>query len=70
MVQQNWFETLYEALDSENLVPVWDNYPMSYGESRRITAEIDGRYHTIVVYRETDGRYERPVHYDAGKIKS
>ena len=56
---KNWFETLYEALESENLLDLWDNQPISYGETARQT---HGSHH-IVIYRENNGMYERPVHY-------
>ena len=69
--QQNWFETLNAALESENLTEFWrlgDN--INYGENFRTTVEVDGRYKHISMYRENDGRYERPIHYDAGSINS
>lgn len=61
MVKQNWFKTLNEALDSEGLLDTWDpNWSsISYGETRSYYA--DNEY--ISIYRETDGRYERPIHY-------
>jgi hypothetical protein len=59
--KQNWFETLNESLESEGLVEEWPlGYCLSYGEHGVVTTE--GGVH-ISVYRETDGRYERPVHY-------
>ena len=68
---QNWFNTLSEALDAEGLLDTWDCYwePMGYESNRRYTAEIDGRYHHVSLYRNERGMYERPVHYDAGKIR-
>jgi len=63
---QNWFETLSEALKSENI----ENWPcttsISYGETVR---EFIGD-RVVVIYRETNGRYERPVHYKALKNKN
>lgn len=68
-VKRNWFDTLSEALESEGLDEYWDcTNTIGYGETFRTTLEINGRYHTCVIYRETDGRYERPVHYAGMKI--
>jgi hypothetical protein len=58
--KQNWFETLNQSLESENLINYWPlGLNISYGETVRFIA--DGRL--ISVTRENDGRYERPVHY-------
>ena len=60
-MKQNWFETLNEALNSEGLINLWPlgiNIP--YGCSHRFVTDC-GKL--IAVYRETDGRYERPIHY-------
>ena len=58
--KQNWFETLNQSLESENLIDSWPlGLNISYGETVRIVA--DNRF--ISVTRENDGRYERPVHY-------
>lgn len=66
MVKQNWFESLNASLASENLLDAWDisMLPISYGETRQWTWQ-DGSRHgrLILITRETDGRYERPVHY-------
>lgn len=60
-VKQNWFLTLNEALQSEDLVNLWPfGLNIGYGETVRFTTDC-GRL--ISVYRETDGLYERPVHY-------
>ena len=65
--KQNWFETLNAALESEGLTSTWDGITMggiSYGENRSWNAVDDqGQCRHISIYRETDGRYERPVHY-------
>ena len=57
---QNWFNTLNSALEAEGLL---DHWPMSlnvnYGET--ISFAVNGTW--ISIYRETDGRYERPIHY-------
>lgn len=71
MVKQNWFPTLNSALESENLIDFWPmGLNISYGENVRFTVEISpaiGRKRAkcklISVYRNTDGCYERPVHY-------
>lgn len=66
---QNWFNTLNEALESENLLDAWDitMEPISYGENRSWTWDNGSKYgHYITIFRETDGRYERPVHYSRG----
>ena len=58
--KQNWFETLNQSLESENLINYWPlGLNISYGETVCFVA--DGRL--ISVTRENDGRYERPVHY-------
>ena len=58
--KQNWFSTLNQSLESENLINFWPfGLNISYGETVRFVA--DGRL--ISVTRENDGRYERPVHY-------
>jgi len=59
-VLQNWFETLNQALESEGLTDLWPlGTNVNYGENVRVHTE--DRF--ISVYRETDGRYERPIHY-------
>lgn len=61
----NWFDTLNEALEAEGLVDLWPlGTNIGYGETVAVTAELSpgkGRY--ITVFRDKDGRYERPVHY-------
>ena len=60
-VKQNWFLTLNEALESEDLVNLWPfGLNIGYGETARFTTDC-GRL--ISIFRETDGLYERPVHY-------
>ena len=60
-MKNNWFETLSEALQSEGLE---DTYPtfhaIGYGETFKYDTE-DGLH--VSIYRETDGRYERPISY-------
>lgn len=71
---KNWFNTLNEALDSEELAGHWDAMwpPISYGETRRfdfpmVVLTATGRektvWHHVSITRETNGMYERPVHY-------
>lgn len=62
----NWFPTLNAALDAEGLLAAWEPTfpPIAYGETRSWTWDDGSRHgHYISIYRETDGRYERPVHY-------
>ena len=66
---RNWFDTLNEALEAENLIDTWEiNYPpIGYGETRNYTFQDGSRYgHYISIYRDNDGRFERPVHYARG----
>ena len=60
-MKQNWFETLNAALESEGLVDTFPDFQnISYGQT--IQYAIDGLF--VTIYRETDGRYERPIHYE------
>ena len=63
----NWFNTLNDALESENLLHTWDaiqfgginydqNFSYTYDDGTK-----HGRY--ITIYRDNTGRYERPIHY-------
>ena len=59
--KQNWFPTLNQALEAENLIDLWPfGLNVSYGENVRFTTEC-GRL--VTIFRETNGMYERPVHY-------
>ena len=59
--KRNWFDTLNEALASENLIEYWPlGRNINYGENASFI--ISGKF--ISVYRETNGKYERPIHYD------
>jgi len=64
MSKQNWFDTLNAALESEGLLETWDCLwsGIDYGETRRYYTDDE----VVIIYRENDGRYERPIHY---KIK-
>jgi hypothetical protein len=62
-VKQNWFSTLNETLQSEDLTNLWPlGLNIGYGETARFTTDC-GRL--ISVFRETNSLYERPVHYKA-----
>jgi hypothetical protein len=57
---QIWFPTLNAALDSENLTHLWPlGANVNYGETIGLAAA--GRW--LSIYRDEQGRYERPVHY-------
>lgn len=60
-VKQNWFDTLNQALESEDLVDKWPlGLNIGYGEHARV--DTDDNIH-ISIFRETNGMYERPIHY-------
>lgn len=64
--KQNWFDTLNLALESENLIEAWDvtSPGIAYDETRAWTWDDGSKYgHYITIYRDSNGRYERPVHY-------
>lgn len=60
-MKETHFPTLYAALVSENLLDSWklEYAPIEYNETRRYT--WGGRQ--ISIYRGSNGRYERPIHY-------
>ena len=62
----NFFETLNESLQSENLLNTWQLLfePIHRNETFAYHHD-DGSRHgrRISIYRDQDGRYERPVHY-------
>jgi hypothetical protein len=71
MMQQayknNWFNTLSEALESENILHMWQGDPLAYGETKGITFDDGTKYgHYVSVYRDERGLYERPIHYKRG----
>jgi len=68
MPKSNWFETLNDALESEGLVHLWPlGLNIQYGQSVSHTADDGTRYgHFISIYRDENGRYERPIHYPRG----
>lgn len=64
---QNYFPTLSEALESENLSHAWNMRPIAYNETLSLTYDDGTKYgHFISVYRDERGLYERPVHYKRG----
>lgn len=67
MEKQNRFKTLSDALESENILHMWDNRPIQYGQTSSLTYDDGTRYgHFVSVYRDETGLYERPVHYARG----
>ena len=61
---QNKFNTLSEALDSENLGLAWDERPIAYDQTLSLTYQDGTKYgHYVSVYRDERGLYERPIHY-------
>ena len=66
MTKQNFFPTLNSALESEGLLESWAlNFPpLSYDSTFSYTFDDGSKYgHYVSVYRDSEGRYERPVHY-------
>ena len=57
---QNYFETLNDALDSENLLECW---PVTANVPYGATVGLAHAGRWLSVYRDESGRYERPVHY-------
>ncbi len=64
--KQNWFPTLNAALESEGLIDQWPfGRSVSYGEHARVhTEDESGHPRFIAIYRNEEGLYERPIHYD------
>ena len=67
---RNWFNTLNESLESENLVDLWPiGSNIKYGETARHLVETGvfrgkrqiPELRLISVYRDERGMYERPV---------
>lgn len=66
MVKQNWFDTLNDALTSDGLLDAWEMHfpPIAYGDTYSWTWDDGTKYgHYISIYRDSQGRYERPCHY-------
>lgn len=63
----NYFDTLHEALASENLLDKWYiTKTIQYGETvAHIHINDDRKANTYIsIYRDERGYYERPIHYD------
>lgn len=60
-MKRNYFDTLNQALQSENILHTWEisQSPISYGETRRYN--YNDRH--VSIYRDERGMYERPIHY-------
>ena len=66
-MKQNYFPTLNEALNSEDLVESWDISfsPIGYNETKSWTYDNGTKHgHFVSIYRDERGFYERPVHYN------
>ena len=64
---QNWFDTLNAALESENLLYTWKvDYPaIQYNSNFSYTFDNGTKYgHYVSIYRNEQGKYERPIHYN------
>ena len=64
--KQNWFNTLNEALISEDLLEAWDlNFaPIQYGQTFSWIWDDGTKYGRFIsIYRNENGRYERPITY-------
>lgn len=64
--KQNFFPTLNSALESEGLLESWElNFPpLSYDSTFSYTFDDGSKHgHYVSLYRDSEGRYERPVHY-------
>lgn len=67
MQKKNWFNTLSDALESENILHMWDGTPISYNETKGITFDDGSKYgYYVSIYRNEKGLYERPIHYKRG----
>jgi hypothetical protein len=67
--RSNYFPTLNLALESEGLISAWQCTwpPISYGETRQFHWDDGTRWgHWVSIYRDENGRYERPIHYSRG----
>jgi len=66
--KQNWFDALDEALASEGLTGTWDNTSSEIPNGETVSyhaTDSFGQNMYISVYRNADGRFERPFHYIA-----
>lgn len=55
-----WFPTLNEALEAEDLT---DRWPLGLNIGYDSTVQFSAGGEWISVYRDSGGRYERPIHY-------
>ena len=63
-IMQNWFNTLSDALESENLSHAWDMRPIAYDQTLSCTYDNGTKYgYYVSIYRNEKGLYERPIHY-------
>lgn len=63
---QAYFETLNEALGAENLINRWQaGLNIEYGETVQMETQEENLADRILisVYRNNEGRYERPIYY-------
>lgn len=66
---KNWFNTLNEALDAENLLDTWQSHfpAMNYDCNFHYFHDDGSKYgRRISIYRNEKGMYERPIHYSLG----
>lgn len=64
---QNWFNTLSEALEAEKISHMWDMRPIAYDQTLALTYDDGTKYgHYVSIYRDSNGLYERPIHYKRG----
>ena len=67
MTKKNWFATLSEALEAENLSHAWPCTPIAYGQTIGLTYDDGSKYgYYVSIYRDERGLYERPIHYKRG----
>lgn len=64
--KRNGFDTLNQALDSEGLIDSWTFAGgIAYGQTYGYRFDNGTKYgHYVSIYRDEQGRYERPVHYN------
>tara|TARA_R110000868_G_scaffold8467_1_gene43881 strand:- start:1780 stop:2040 length:261 start_codon:yes stop_codon:yes gene_type:complete len=66
-IMTNWFNTLSEALEAENLSHAWDMRPIAYNQTLSCTYDNGTKYgYYVSIYRDERGMYERPIHYKRG----
>ena len=62
---KNWFKTLDESLESENFQNAWPcGLDVDVSGSRTVTVfNTEGRLVKILINRDENGMYERPIWY-------